>query len=113
MSKINTLNSILTDPTSIEVPALSIEEVYELSHALADRLAELQIEHGITDSDHTTEEWDQITDNLLTFIMEHESFHPEQVVMTLINLWRKHCVTFNSETEVFGRMFVEYGKWLT
>lgn len=112
MSKIDTLNAILLDPTSIEVPALTPQEVYELAIGLSDRLAALQIEHEIDNDAYTTKEWDQITDNLITFIMEHESFHTEQIVFIMVRVWRHYNIPFCSETEAFGKMFDEISPWL-
>ena len=56
------------------------------------------------------ENWDQMTDNYLTFL--DENFTPEMNVYGIIQAWRKHDLDFNSNTEVFGAYYDKYSDWI-
>ena len=103
MDKIN-LKDIL-DGELIDSPMLKADESYEFATALTNALAARFQTYGEPDA-----EWDRITDNYLSYLMDN--FSIEVKVMAATSAFRIHHIDFNAETDAFQRFFEEVTPWI-
>ena len=103
MDKIN-LKEIL-DGELIDAPMLNADESVEFATALTNALATRFQAYDGTDA-----EWDQITDNYLSYLMDN--FSVEVIIMAATSALRIHKVSFNSETNTFSEFFEIVCPWI-
>ena len=104
METIN-LKEILNGELIDEPGNLNAEEKYDFAMALTHALGAMQ-----ADYDTHSDEWDCITDNYLSYMMDN--FSIEVVVGATIAAFRVHLIGFNVDTEIGQAYFKEYQQWI-
>ena len=89
---------------------LDIDEMQKKAYvdALTNALKEIWGDRKV--GDDVPENWDQMTDNYLSFIMEN--FSIELGVYAGIQCLRRHGIDFNSHTDVFDQFFGYVQKYI-
>lgn len=94
----------LKDPDKIEISA-KYSLVVSLCYALKEIYDDLQAKKK-------GDEWDDIGDTFLKFMMGKGHFTEEMIIMGAVIALRKYEVDFNPETKTFDTFYQKYHKWI-
>ena len=103
METIN-LKEIL-DGELIDSPQLTLSEKLDFAMALTDALKARHQEFNGSDA-----EWDVITDNYISYILEN--FPIDTIIAVMVRGLRTYKIPFNAETDTFSELFEVIAPWI-